>query len=238
MKKYFILPVISAVLGFSSVANAAIITSLGPNSASIDFIALTEESAANGGLGESSWSTLTVPAFFGMQVTGHATDDTPNSAGGAPDLAQFAYLDWNTAGLGVCKDAIGAPTGALPGNTVNSCQPSSDDNVTDNEYLEFIFGQDVVVNKIFLNNNHDGGLGAGDMVDVAGTAFDFALGVVDGIDGNGFALTAGQILKVAFNNEQFYVSGMEVSAVPVPAAFWLFGTALLGFISYSRRTRV
>jgi len=28
------------------------------------------------------------------------------------------------------------------------------------------------------------------------------------------------------------------SAVPVPAAFWLFGTALLGFIGYSRRTVV
>ena len=30
----------------------------------------------------------------------------------------------------------------------------------------------------------------------------------------------------------------KVSAVPVPAAFWLFGTALLGFIGLSRSTRV
>lgn len=30
----------------------------------------------------------------------------------------------------------------------------------------------------------------------------------------------------------------EVSAVPVPAAFWLFGSALVGFIGISRRTRV
>ena len=30
----------------------------------------------------------------------------------------------------------------------------------------------------------------------------------------------------------------NVSVVPVPAAFWLFGTALLGFIGLSRRTRV
>ena len=29
-----------------------------------------------------------------------------------------------------------------------------------------------------------------------------------------------------------------VSAVPVPAAFWLFGTALIGFIGMSRRTKV
>jgi len=34
----------------------------------------------------------------------------------------------------------------------------------------------------------------------------------------------------------FYTSGM--SPVPVPAAFWLFGTALIGFIGISRRTKV
>jgi len=31
---------------------------------------------------------------------------------------------------------------------------------------------------------------------------------------------------------------VDVSAVPVPAAFWLFGTALIGFIGMSRRTKV
>ena len=30
----------------------------------------------------------------------------------------------------------------------------------------------------------------------------------------------------------------SISAVPVPAAFWLFGTALIGFIGFSRRTLV
>ena len=30
----------------------------------------------------------------------------------------------------------------------------------------------------------------------------------------------------------------KVSAIPVPAAIWLFGTALVGFIGFSRRTRV
>ena len=33
-----------------------------------------------------------------------------------------------------------------------------------------------------------------------------------------------------------YTSG--ISPVPVPAAFWLFGTALIGFIGFSRRTKV
>jgi hypothetical protein len=30
----------------------------------------------------------------------------------------------------------------------------------------------------------------------------------------------------------------NVAVVPVPAAFWLFGTALIGFIGFSRRTKV
>lgn len=30
----------------------------------------------------------------------------------------------------------------------------------------------------------------------------------------------------------------SVSEVPVPAAFWLFGSALIGFIGFSRRTNL
>jgi len=238
-------------------ASAGYINVLGPNSASINFITLTQASAADGGFGESSWSTLAIPAFFGMQVTGHATMGT-GSAGDDDDSAQFAYLDWGNAGLGTCKDAIGAPTGAINGNRLNSCQPSSDDNVTENEYLEFTFGQDVVVDNLWFNNNHDGGFHSGDKVTIlvgddtselydgtlpfpgfSGTAFDVALGVVDGVNGIGsFFVEKGRKLWVAHNNEEFYVSGMAVSAVPVPASIWLFGTALIGFVGFGRRTSV
>ena len=34
------------------------------------------------------------------------------------------------------------------------------------------------------------------------------------------------------------VSVMSVNAVPIPAAVWLFGTALIGFIGMSRRTKI
>ena len=34
------------------------------------------------------------------------------------------------------------------------------------------------------------------------------------------------------------VSVMSVNAVPIPAAVWLFGTALIGFICMSRRTKI
>ena len=35
---------------------------------------------------------------------------------------------------------------------------------------------------------------------------------------------------------QVYLSAMTASPVPVPTTFWLFGTALIGFVSLSRRT--
>lgn len=42
----------------------------------------------------------------------------------------------------------------------------------------------------------------------------------------------------AGNNFDVYRLSHQVSAVPVPAAFWLFGTALIGFIGFSRRTKI
>ena len=40
------------------------------------------------------------------------------------------------------------------------------------------------------------------------------------------------------NTPEYLVASLDVSAVPVPAAFWLFGTALVGFIGYSRRRSI
>jgi len=197
----------------------------------INFVELTEGTDQ---FGESSWDTLMVPGAFGLQATGHATDDDDNN--------QFAYLDWGNAGLGVCKDALGAPSGANPNSGTNSCQPSSDDNVTNNEYLEFVFDENVEIEALTFNNNHDGGFDLGDMVTINGMDYSFSLAETGNfINVLGFSpitLLAGDILTVAYKNEQFYVSGMTVSAVPVPAALWLFGSALLGFVGYGRRTSV
>ena len=40
------------------------------------------------------------------------------------------------------------------------------------------------------------------------------------------------------NTPAYLTAELNVSPVPVPAAIWLFGAALLGFIGMSRRTRV
>ena len=36
----------------------------------------------------------------------------------------------------------------------------------------------------------------------------------------------------------YALARIEFSAVPIPAAFWMFGTALIGFVAMSRRTKV
>jgi hypothetical protein len=218
---------------------AALLTLLFSSQAGAVFINFVDLTEGTDKFGESSWGTLSVPDAFGLKATGHATDDN--------DSSQFAYLDWGNAGLGVCKDAVGAPSGANPNSGANSCQPSSDDNVTINEYLEFVFDENVKVEALTFNNNHDGGFatdasGIADMVTINGADYAFSL-LESGnfINVLGFApitLLAGDVLTVAYKNEQFYVSGMTVSAVPVPAAVWLFGSALLGFVGYGRRTSV
>jgi hypothetical protein len=209
----------------------------------IDFIDLTEKS---GGLGESSWSTLSATDhpdlnYFGISITGHASDDTARKDADPSNLEQFAYLDWNNAGLGVCKDAI-PPSGANSGSNSNSCKPNSDDNVTTNEYLEFMFDQDVVVDNLWFNNNHDGGFNSGDKVDIGidMNLSDYAVMTGYAGDNKGigsFMVKQGEKLHVAFNNEQFYLSAMEISEVPVPAAVWLFGTAMAALLGFRRRSK-
>ena len=230
MKVKFLLAPLAAMMFSLFSANASAVI--------YDFIKLTEDNP--GGLGESAWGTLNVG---NMHITGHASDDG--------DQQQFAYLDWGNAGLGVCKDLVaGASTGADTGSGTNKCSPSSDDNVTNHEYLDFTFDEDVTVENLWFDNNHDGGFVNGDQVNIGIvglglTAFDLALGYAPGqpypqagMNGIGsFFVAKGNILRVAFNNQQFYISGMEVNPVPVPAALWLFGTAIAGLFGFGQRRR-
>ncbi|MDH3387863.1 MAG: hypothetical protein OEN02_08140 [Gammaproteobacteria bacterium] len=52
--------------------------------------------------------------------------------------------------------------------------------------------------------------------------------------------TGGRIityLTMSCANDEVVVYG-DIAPVPLPAAFWLFGSAPIGFIGVSRRTRV
>lgn len=209
------------------------LTTLSANAVIIDFIDLIE----NKGYGESAWTELKIDlGDFDVTITGTASDDD--------DDQQYAYLDWGTAGLGVCKDLIdpGTADKQNPGSSKNLCGPSSDDNVTTNEALHFVFSEDVIVDYLWFNNNHDGGFGLGDQVIVAEMAHDVTLGYADGTGGLGpFEVPKGVSLDVLFKNEQFYISGSESrpgsppAAVPEPASLTLFGAGLIGLAGGVRR---
>jgi hypothetical protein len=48
--------------------------------------------------------------------------------------------------------------------------------------------------------------------------------------------TFGSSISGLIDSSSYYIANM--SPVPVPAAIWLFGTALLGFVGLSRKTKV
>jgi hypothetical protein len=175
----------------------------------INFITLTENNP--GGYGEGAWSLL--PLNVGganVEITGHATSP-------AGDTQHYAYLDWDNAGLGVCRGVLKVDQvdTQSAGRKSNNCDPSSDDNVTTNEYLKFVFDRDVTVDKLWFNNNHDGGFGMGDMVKIGVMHYSVTEGYVGDDAGIGpFTVSANSPFLVAFSNEQFYISGMEVTAVP------------------------
>ena len=71
-------------------------------------------------------------------------------------------------------------------------------------------------------------------------SYDFALTGTNTFNMLIAALNAGTF-NVGVHVGSYYDGGSEklsISTIPVPAAFWLFGTALIGFIGLSRRTKI
>jgi len=149
--------------------------------------------------------------------------------------AAYAYLDSGHGGLGVCGSLT-------PGK---QCSPASDDNITTGEILTMTFNNAVTIDKIWFNNNHDGdGTLDGNNINIGGLDYSLirynSVTLDDWTPLKSFYVAAGGSLSFRLadvSHDQFYVSGMQVSAVPLPAAAWLFGSALLGFGALRRKQK-
>ena len=200
----------------------ALATTQTANAATFDFV-----SYASGN--EGSYNPYVSPTVDGITITATGQQTLSNGETDTGKTA-YAYLDdhWSQrdAGLGVCK------------TFTTGC--GADDNVTDDEKLTLDFGQVVTITEITMangdhyTNNWDG---------------DFGLRI-DGGSWQTIALAAvfntpitGTIFEFWNNNgstdanKEFYISTMTVSAVPIPAAIWLFGSVMLGFVGIRRNNK-
>lgn len=175
-------------------------------------------------------------AYVPIATTAKGYSRVAASSGGIKDDRPYAYFDRGQAGIGVCKVLTGT-----------QCSPTSDDNVTEGEILGLSWGTSVLLHSLSFR----GELHPSDPPFLATHKFDYSIdgGVTwftklllnaktqGAVDFSGLLLGANQEILLAFNNEQFYVSAANITAVPIPAAAWLLGSGLVGLLGLGRRRR-
>jgi hypothetical protein len=163
------------------------------------------------------------------------------------DAGAWAYLDGNSAGMGVCSTGVDA---------ARQCTTPSDDNIQEGEVLALSWGQDLRIDTLsFRGEGHpnEPNFTADEFFDVS---FDsgatwLSFGLINAQFGsvtvNGFVKAGASMLLTTSaqgNHEQFYLSAAEVNAttggpspVPLPASALLLLSAVGGIAAFKRRRR-
>jgi hypothetical protein len=229
MKNYLISLIAFILLGFASLGSAATYNFVDEANLHVEQGYVTFDSDLHshaympGG--------LEITASNGGNLSSFATE-----LGAQPVYKEYyPYMDshWKQdAGLGVCQ------------TLTDSC--GSDDNQQFGEYIHMVFDDVVNILSLDITGDHE--------AVVAGTQFWYSLdqGVTwDWEDIGGQIVGAALDLNVDWMTKtldytilpnqadvQIYLSSMTVSPVPVPAAVWLFGTAMIGLVGFSKRRKV
>jgi len=148
-----------------------------------------------------------------------------------------AYLDSGVkAGIGVCGKLLSEQQGT------NWCNPASDDNLQANEVLKFVFVAAKKVSVVGINGPHISANGQWVRIWTDTQGWDLLQVASDKIT-LGFYLTTLKVFGTMTGamaekygrgtTTDLYVAG--INEVPIPAAVWLFGSALLGLTGLRRR---
>ena len=148
-----------------------------------------------------------------------------------------AYLDSGVkAGIGVCGKLLSEQQGT------NWCNPASDDNLQANEVLKFVFDAAKKVSVVGINGPNISANGQWVRIWTDTQGWDLLQVASDKIT-LGFYLTTLKVFGTMTGamaekygrgtTTDLYVAG--INEVPIPAAVWLFGSALLGLTGLRRR---
>ena len=148
-----------------------------------------------------------------------------------------AYLDSGVkAGIGVCGKLLSEQQGT------NWCNPASDDNLQANEVLKFVFDAAKKVSVVGINGPHISANGQWVRIWTDTQGWDLLQVASDKIT-LGFYLTTLKVFGTMTGamaekygrgtTTDLYVAG--INEVPITAAVWLFGSALLGLTGLRRR---